>query len=634
MRVWRNDAQDDGSLHCLGNGRICAYGQGPNLVQVFGPPYSAPFFYDLALDMSQPIEVHSTREPGAAVWAHRVGNGSETFAEMLDFVDATLPCFVRRIHTRAPLRFRLGLVQPVEVVDNTARLKPSGAAGSHLLIAPAGRPVFFDYPFRSPINHDFAWYGPATIGQGASEDALFIACEPGEVVLHFAGGPSYPECIETIETALSTPYEEMLTRTRQWWQGHANHRAFLQTALPANTPLREQLLAAVDDVAVLIKVQQAHEGAVLAGHPYHLGYVRDQYGVSRGLLAMGHLADAKQILSFYWNVWQRHGTIRNAQGIGIDGLFHVHENDDVEITGYLIYQGFDYAERSGDLTFLSEITPMLEWAWEVQKRHLVDGMLPFNGDETYVADGILPRSALNDGSAEATMLFIEAGQKLLDYVVQTDRWPEERVRENREVLARVRNSFLDNFWDGKRLITNNPERSKRAVLPRFRHGVCEGCSRFGWTEQNDAQRYLCPKCLSTKDVAAADATIYTLQSVSLTPFYFASQLAPREPLETMVRGIVQKYESTGKLPSRPDQDHAVGYDYGLLLYALTEMNDPAAQALYEKTLAIVDSTGAWSEYYREHRPIGSRCRPWESAINIEALLRFAQSNTASEPAPL
>jgi len=69
----------------------------------------------------------------------------------------------------------------------------------------------------------------------------------------------------------------------------------------------------------------------------------------------------------------------------------------------------------------------------------------------------------------------------------------------------------------------------------------------------------------------------------------------------------------------------VGYDYGFLLYALTELSHPFAVHLYEKTLALADPTGAWVEYYDDHGPRGTRCRPWESGINIEALLHFARS---------
>lgn len=90
---------------------------------------------------------------------------------------------------------------------------------------------------------------------------------------------------------------------------------------------------------------------------------------------------------------------------------------------------------------------------------------------------------------------------------------------------------------------------------------------------------------------------------------------------------MQRYRATGSLPSRPDDERriAVGYDYGFLLYALTELSHPFAVHLYEKTLALADPTGAWVEYYADHGPRGTRCRPWESGINIEALLHFARS---------
>ena len=66
-----------------------------------------------------------------------------------------------------------------------------------------------------------------------------------------------------------------------------------------------------------------------------------------------------------------------------------------------------------------------------QQRHLVNGMLPFNGDETYVAGGILPRFALNDGSAEATLLFIESGTQLLDFVEKEGLWEAARIARER-----------------------------------------------------------------------------------------------------------------------------------------------------------------------------------------------------------
>jgi hypothetical protein len=41
-RIWNSAGPDDGSVHCLGNGELMAYEQGPNIIQIFGPPYAAP----------------------------------------------------------------------------------------------------------------------------------------------------------------------------------------------------------------------------------------------------------------------------------------------------------------------------------------------------------------------------------------------------------------------------------------------------------------------------------------------------------------------------------------------------------------------------------------------------------------
>jgi hypothetical protein len=260
-----------------------------------------------------------------------------------------------------------------------------------------------------------------------------------------------------------------------------------------------------------------------------------------------------------------------------------------------------------------------------QQRHFINDMLPFNGDETYVAGGILPRSALNDGSSEATMLFIESGRLLLDFAERQGLWASARIEEEGQHLNRVREAFRGSFWRDGGLITNNPERSRDSLsLPGVRHGVCEACVTVQWTLRTDNDRYVCLDCFGEPALPRVEPKVYVLQSVSLTPFYFHSSLFTQDELRTHVEEIVQAYQKTGKLPSRPDSDVSVGYDYGFLLYALTELDHPMARELYEKTLQLADSTGAWAEYYRDHKPSGTRCRPWESAINVESLLHWVE----------
>ena len=44
-----------------------------------------------------------------------------------------------------------------------------------------------------------------------------------------------------------------------------------------------------------------------------------------------------------------------------------------------------------------------------------------------------------------------------------------------------------------------------------------------------------------------------------------------------------------------------------------------------RMLEVLDETGAWVEYYDNKKPFNCRCRPWESAINIDAIRKLTES---------
>ena len=632
MRVWRSAGPDDGSINCLGDGKLLAYEQGPNVIQVFGPPYAAPTALSIRLVASTPTVTHSWREPGAAIWHHDILQGAKKTGTLLDFVDSQSPLFLRRIQTAAPLRFRLHWAAGTEVVRNGGRYAARGAAGGVLLGIAPGRPIFMNYLTQVSEWYQLLWKGRVQAKQESPTD-LLLSVEPGTASLAVVGGDGYPAVIENTEALLGSGSEPLLARTRAYWQRFSRARKDFGPLIRPDVPERERLLQTVDDVAVLLAAQQSAGGGILAGHNYHWFGVRDQYGVERALLFLGEPERARAIYDYYWGIWRCYHVLHNGQGMAPNMFFHIHENDGVEIPGYLILGAFDLLDSTRDEPYMEKIFPMLEWAWEVQKKNLVLDMLPFNGDETYVAGGLLPRSCLNDGSAEATLLFLESGQKLVDWAEQHHKWRVARVAAARRVLNRVRRHYRKNFWRDGRLITNNPARATAAPMPRFRHGVCERCMAEGrfkhltWNERTSTGRYLCPVCFAKGSYPAAPVKIYALASVSLVPFYLHSRLFSQEELAPMVRKLANDFLATGSfqdadVPSVPGK--IVGYDVGLLLYALTELHDPLAGPVYRRVLGMADPTGAWAEYYVNGQPHGTRCRPWESAINLEALLDYAE----------
>jgi hypothetical protein len=637
-RIWKSSGPDDGSIHTLGDGELIAYEQGPDVIQVFGPPYVSPTALSIRLEASAPIETHSTREPGAAIWHHDIFEDSKKIGAMLDFVDSHSPMFLRRIQTDAPLHFHLHFNDRTEVVQNGARYASQGASGGMLLELPSGATIFMNYLTHVPEWYQMVWTGKVQLEQQSPTDAV-LTVERGESTFAVISSEEYPNIVHDTKAILTSGITPVLERTRAHWQKFTQARTDFAPRIKSSVPGREKLLRTVDDVAVLLAAQQSSGGGVLAGHNYHWFGIRDQNGVGRTMLYLGEPQQARAIYDFYWNMWQRYHVLHNGEGMEPHMFFHVHENDGTEIPGYLIMGAFEILASTHDDRDVQKIFLMLEWAWDVQKKNLVLDMLPFNGDETYVAGGLLPRSALNDGSAEATLLFLESGKKLVNWAEQHHTWTATEVAEARGVLDGVQRSYRKNFWRDGRLMTNNPERAAAAPMPQFRHGVCERCmaekrmKHLTWNERSPTGRYLCPVCMAMGPYPAAPVKIYSLASVSMIPFYIHSKMFRNDELAPIVRKLAKDFIETGAFqgvdaPLVPGK--IVGYDIGMLLYALTELHDPLAGPVYAKALQMVDPTGAWVEYYINGVPHLTRCRPWESAINLEALLHYAEQESRKQ----
>ena len=641
MRLWKNRGNEDTSVHCLGNGRLAVYALGPQIVKVFGPPYSSTSFLACSLQSEAAVEVRSQREAGTAIWTHDVLEDGAAAGSMTDFVDGELPVFARALNLARPLAFDLRVEDGVETLENGERFRHLGAQGGLLARSQRGVKVWMNHPSPVRFDHQVVVRGKASLTRLPAARTWRVECAPGVSEILLVGGASYPECIQNTEAVLGVESARLLERTRGAWRAFSERRLDFQSLLPASTPRREDLLRAIDSVAVVIKTQQGIEGGILAGQHYPWAAFRDQFGAMRCLLALGHYDEAKAILRYYWDIYRRRGALHNGQDIGLEGFFHVHENDDVELTGYLITQAFDYREKTGDDAFLREILPMLEWAFDAQRRHLLGGMLGFNGDETYIAGGMMPRGVINDGSAEATLLFLRAGRRFLDWTEGQSVWPPERLREARRAVEDTRSRYRESFWRDGAILTNNPERMSVAQMPRFRHGVCESGGRFvenaglkcqggaiDWVEKTPDGHYLCPACFARGLRLGPERPLYQLASVSLVPLYLGSDLFSHPEIASMARPIIDRFQATGRLRTTEGGATTVGYDYGLLLFTLSELGHPLAGKVYDRMLDVLDSTGSWVEYYRDDQPVGCPYRPYESGINLEAALRFAFRSAA------
>lgn len=615
-------------VYMTGNGQIaCIYHEG-DMVQVFGPPYSSPSLLESSFSVGEDVFRTPVRHlPGAGIWNLRLEQGGKTLAEITDFALPEEPCLVRRIESSAPVSMT---VRPyggkTELYHYETWTDDPGAAQGVLFKTKSGNAVYNDYPLPFAQFFVLLVRGDAAIEKKAPY--TYDIRINGMAYILIIGGPSYPQCDEAVRRLSAVPYEEMLRLTADRWQREFDSVTVMDR-VPETFPRRQELAAAVEDTVINLVVQQSREGGVLAGGPFPLGYVRDQFGVCMCMLRLGLYDRARRMLQFYIDVFRHSGYILNAQGLGVKGLFHFAENDKTEITGYLLLQFFRYAEVTGDDNLLRENIDFLYWLYAQQVSQLHHDMLPFNGDETYIAGGLLPRDVINEGSAEATMLFLLSGRKLLAFLESGVSFPCD-LDAMRSILDNVEAAYEENFvLDGKYTL-NNPRRLEGLREPEYRYGVCmnlgkEDCDFFGWTKRCGNGVYLCPKCLGRHDIPDRIRQYFYLPSALLMPAYVNSHLPGRKIVEDYLYQLTAKLRKDGYVYSDEEKKKNIGYDYGLLLYNLVRYDIAGKELAYNKILDLIDAAGTWAERYIEDQPDGARYRPWESSINVDAMLAYALS---------
>ncbi len=555
------------TVHCLGNGRVCVYGKGADIFQAFGPDYSAPNCFTAAVDGEFETKKISYRQ-----YEHRSGG-----CVITDYMPENESVFYRTVKGGAVMNFEVKNA----VIQNTPY------ENTYIFITYEGAPVYiYDFfPDGKPKAYT------------SSEKRYAVMKILGDADTALTGEKSFRvicrDCI--IAFAFS----------------HSPEDAFGLISKPApepNAPLRDfyadKYADVVSDVYDVIASQQSYNGSVLAGYNYHLCYIRDNYGVLRFLLACKAYGRAKLLLEFYLSVFERSGRIHNAQGM-TDGSFHIHENDNVEITGYIVLMFVKYYETTSDDGLLRRAVPLIEYCLRCQHGSMVGDVLPFNGDETYVAGGFLQRSALNDGSAEATSLYHRSVVKLrsLGGIAGVDPVLFEKALSD---AALIEKNYLKNFVIDGVFYANKPGIGH---APDMRHGVRACGHGFGLCFRNENGDYVCPDCVNKKTprfYGDAYGKRYSTEAAVLCPAFTGTSLIPSDIIKATAKKIAA---------SLYERDGIVGYEPGMLLYA-----GGYDEKTVQKMLSMRDKFGVWSEYFRGGRQAGTLCRTWESAVNAAALL--------------
>ena len=604
------------ALHFLGNGRVAMAGEGADITQLFAPCYSLPSV--LTLRLTDPtVSTQSYRIGGSAGYVTKLTRNGNPVGEITDYTYPTFPVFIRRLHLEHPLTFRLE--SPFHAVNTDSIY--GGCVKARLFEIPDGTVVF------SKSKTDKETYCRLLLTPNCEAEEGSITFPAGHSHLIFVGGDygdlgtqSFAGCMTLSESMLTADLDEIYTDFLAHWREIFNSIKVNPAAL-SSVPNAAEL---IESVAAALNTQTSAEGGVIAGAFYHLAYGRDMYGVFRGYMALGLHAYARRMVAYMCDIYREKGFMPNASGMGMS-CSHRHENDEVEQTGYYLLELLDYAEQTGDMTFLRDRMDYAVYLLTAQEKHLKMGMIPFNGDETYIAGGIFPRSGIDHGSMEATALYIGSATRLLDACERYGLMPPAEIARHRVKLTDARDRFTENFTEGDTVYINNPRRAEAGDTPQYRHGVCHRCSLMTNLLRDREGGYLCPACYGKAPAPVTDAR-YSTDCALWMAIFAGCTLLPENTLKAALASSVESIRKSGYGATNPD--NTVGYEYGVILYTLARLlpaaDLPAYRDLLDELLADRVEGAVWTEYYRNGSPSPASCpyRPWESAINLCGILAY------------
>jgi len=595
--------KDHNSVCAIGNGKVCAYSNGVDIIQLFGNHYSAPDLCSFKY-CGTDAEAETKRIPETAVWEHYIYKNGKESSKITDIAAAGHNMFIRASNGDKT-EWTIDAIKTDCFKPLKSRL--AGYDKAFWCEIPAGSSF---YGARTFVIGQTIFAVIVMLGDANAEliDSKKINVTMGNGGIAFIFGNSYKQIDKELQALKENDINWFLEKTIEDGREFTARRR-------KNRPIPADKDRIIDDVATLIRAQQSVSGGVLAGHKYHLAYLRDNFGVLIGLLKMGCFDEAKKMILYYNDIFSKYGELHCAQGTDAFA-FHIHEHDECEITAYAILMAVEYYKHTNDLETFKNTVSLMKWAIEEQHSMLIEGMLPFNGDETYIAGGLLCRSKIYEGSMEATALYHLCCDHLINYkdLLSLDDEFLSLINGDKEKIEKY---FAENFIKDGRIYANCPRYLKIAKPRNFTSGafLCgHGLNTFGALSPHGYA--VCLDCadIEIPEHIASRGEVYFVPSAFLMPVVLGCKLLQTPEVKAEIRHMRDNFLDHGTL-LEDATGKTVGYEYGELLMAL-DKDDPAIPTIIEKMLGVVDDTGAWVEYYVNEKPTGCMSRPWESGLNI------------------
>ncbi|HUS80011.1 MAG TPA: hypothetical protein VM283_02010 [Armatimonadota bacterium] len=397
----------------------------------------------------------------------------------------------------------------------------------------------------------------------------------------------------------------LIEATHTWWQKWADETLTFE-GLP------DALGQFLTIGKYICRVQQAEAGGYSPMHKYTYRWIRDANGPILHLLDAGDFESVARDLHYHFTGCASVGDVGNnlPLNLSVDQAPAVDwtrvPTPKAEIASFVILQNYWYWMHTGQ-------TEQLEQRWGYLKACLdgqaVDdeGRLPFHGDETYRFPGY---NLYESGDAEAVP----------DYVNLHLRSADSAFEYVAAALAMAKMAEAIGKGD------------EAPACREAARKVRQATERYYWQSERG---YYAP----AMSELSGELYRYPFANINMRPLWIGyaepGDRHQRDNVLGALKWLFRPESRTTKLT--PACGYTVGMTPGMVLWALADINHPAALDALEGLLASAEPAGGFAEMNRPDdtpsRDVWGlhRIRPWEGGINCSAVLKLLTGFTPNAP---
>lgn len=473
---------------------------------------------------------------------------------------------------------------------------------------------FFEYPHRKRVTR----MRPIVIGEKLElrngrlgfSIAQVARGAPRTCVLALLFSESAQEASD-VKDRVHRDHGRLLQDTLSWWSTKLAPTLHVASG-------NRRLDDLVEGLKVLLLVQQDAQGGVCPMVNFKGVWLRDSNGPILGFLHTGLYEEARRLLTYYRQASAIHRVTARQFFLDLDvradpdltpEQWAVSGTDRCEVPSFVVIQHAWWFDATGD-------TSLLERHWPYVRRNaehqvLIDGpqgpLQTFNGDETYLGGAYYSLFPARSGYPNALMRQdAYSADSMFEYAVAHEAMVrlarrlgrEKDAAQFAESAARMRQSIERHFWRAE----------ERRYAP----------------------------ALSPVDFSPHCAPF---ASINLRPLWL-DYLAADDPkavsnLEGTLRWL---WRRPGLVRMTPFMDHFIGCAPGELVRNLAAVRHPKAAPAFAAMIESASTSGEWVEVHKPDRPshgygdgaYANRLRPWESGINLDALLFYLTGTRRTE----